>query len=266
MNILVCIKQVPDTQKVNIDPNTGVLMRNGIDSKMNPFDLYAIETAMQINKKVGGTIDVITMGPPAAKEIVLEAFALGCDNGYILSDRKFAGADVLATSYTISQGIKATKQSYDLILCGKQTTDGDTAQVGPAIAEWLKIPHVSWVKKVVEVSSDSITLEEELMDSSAIVKIKYPCLLTVEKGIYEPNLPSYIKRKKSLDKEIKIITFNDMPEKDEKKYGLNGSPTQVEKVFEPSKNDNSIRFNKTTNENVEDFYQVLKDKKMLEVI
>lgn len=266
MNILVCIKQVPDTQKVNIDPKTGVLMRNGIDTKMNPFDLYAIEAALQVVKKVGGTVDVVTMGPPAAKEIVLEAFALGCNDGFILSDRKFAGADVLATSYTISQGIKAIGKNYDLIVCGKQTTDGDTAQVGPAIAEWLKMPHVSWVKKIVDANDTSITLEEDLMDSSAIVNINYPCLLTVEKGIYEPNLPSYIKKKEALNKEIKIITFNDMPEKDEKRFGLNGSPTQVERIFEPTKNDNLIRFDSGTDENVKAFYQVLKDKKMLEVI
>ena len=134
MNIIVCIKQVPGTNKVEVDPVTGVLKRSGVDSKMNPYDLYALETALRIKAKVGGEVKVITMGPPQAKAVIKEAFAMGADDGYLMTDRKFAGADVLATSFTLSQGVKMMGE-YDLIICGKQTTDGDTAQVGPEMAE-----------------------------------------------------------------------------------------------------------------------------------
>ena len=129
MNITVCIKQVPGSNKVEVDPVTGVLKRDGADSKMNPYDLYALEAAVRLKEKHGGHISVITMGPPSAEEVIREAFALGADEGYLITDRKFAGADVLATAYTISQGVKMAGH-FDVILTGKQTTDGDTAQVG----------------------------------------------------------------------------------------------------------------------------------------
>ena len=137
MKILVCIKQVPESNKVEVDPVTGVLKRDGAASKMNPYDLYALETAFRIREEVGGSVHVISMGPPQAQQVIREAFAMGADGGTLLSDRKFGGADVLATSYTLAQGIKSCGD-FDLILCGKQTTDGDTAQVGPEISEWLK--------------------------------------------------------------------------------------------------------------------------------
>ena len=161
MDILVCIKQVPASNKVEVDPVTGVLLRNGADSKMNPYDLYALETALKIREEVGGTISVISMGPPQAMTVIREAFAMGVDRGALLSDRRFGGADVLATSYTIAQGIKKMGD-FDLILCGKQTTDGDTAQVGSEVSEWLNIPSVSNVKKISKVESDAITIEMDL--------------------------------------------------------------------------------------------------------
>ncbi|MDZ5010546.1 electron transfer flavoprotein subunit beta, partial [Clostridium perfringens] len=132
--------QVPGTSKVEVDEKTGVLKRDGIDTKMNPYDLYALETAFNIKEQKGGEVNVISMGPPQAMEVIREAFSMGADNGILISDRKFAGADVLATAYTISQGIRKSGE-FDLIICGKQTTDGDTAQVGPEIAEYLDIPH-----------------------------------------------------------------------------------------------------------------------------
>ena len=150
MNILVCIKQVPGSTNVEVDPVTGVLKRDGIQSKMNPYDLYALEAALSLSESYGGKVDVITMGPPQAKEIIIEAIAMGAEGGAILSDRKFAGADVLATAYTISQGIKKMGE-YDLIICGKQTTDGDTAQVGAEVAEFLNLPNVS---NVLSIDSD----------------------------------------------------------------------------------------------------------------
>lgn len=146
MNILVCIKQVPGTSKVEVDPVTGVLKRDGIDSKMNPYDLYALETALRIREEKGGTIKVLSMGPPQALSVIKEAYSMGVDDGVLLSDRKFGGADVLATSYTLSQGVRKMGD-FDLIICGKQTTDGDTAQVGAEIAEYLGIPHAANIEK-----------------------------------------------------------------------------------------------------------------------
>jgi len=208
MEILVCIKQVPGTSKIEVDPITGVLKRDGVDSKMNPYDLYAIETALRIKEQVGGTIKVISMGPPQAKDVIKEAFMMGADEGALVSDRKFAGADVLATSYTISQGVRKMGQ-FDLILCGKQTTDGDTAQVGPEMAEYLDMPHIANVLKIIELKEKSVVVEMDMPNTLEIAEIKFPCLLTVEKDIFQPRLPSYRKKVSTKDREIKIITLND---------------------------------------------------------
>ena len=236
MRILVCIKQVPASSKVEVDPVTGVLKRDGAESKMNPYDLYALETAFRIREKTGGTVDVISMGPPQAEQVIREAYAMGADHGVLISDRRFGGADVLATSYTLAQGIRACGE-FDLILCGKQTTDGDTAQVGPEISEDLKVPSVSNVLRIKEVSEKDITVDMDLPVEVEVVKVKYPCLLTVEKDIFQPRLPSYVKKTESKDREIKVLSLDDMVDKDEKHYGLNGSPTQVEKIFPPESND-----------------------------
>lgn len=235
MNILVCIKQVPDSNKVEVDPVTGVLKRNGVESKMNPYDLYAIETALRIREKVGGTIYALTMGPGQAASVIREAFAMGVDKGALISDRKFGGADVLATSYTISQGIKLLGD-FDIILCGKQTTDGDTAQVGPEVSEWLDIPCLSNVSMIVEIGEDEVVVEMDMTHDIEIAKIKFPCLLTVDKDIFMPRLPSYIKKLETKDREITVISLNELEDKDEMKYGLNGSPTQVQRIFPPEVN------------------------------
>lgn len=235
MNILVCIKQVPETNKVEVDPVTGVLKRNGVDSKMNPYDLYAIETALRVREKTGGTITVITMGPPQAAGVIREAFAMGADEGVLISDRKFGGADVLATSYTLAQGIKKTGD-FELILCGKQTTDGDTAQVGPEVSEWLNIPSVSNVCKIIDIEEKYISVEMDMTDDIEIAKVEYPCLLAVDKDIFMPRLPSYTRKINTKDKEITVLSLDHMEDKDEKHYGLNGSPTQVQRIFPPSVN------------------------------
>ena len=161
MNILVCIKQVPGTSKVEVDPVTGVLKRDSADTKMNPYDLFALETALRIREEVGGTIKVISMGPPQAMDVIKEAFSMGADDGALVSDRKFGGADVLATSYTISQGVRKMGD-FDLILCGKQTTDGDTAQVGPEMAEYLGIPHIANVIDIINVKENSMQLKMDM--------------------------------------------------------------------------------------------------------
>lgn len=235
MEILVCIKQVPGTTTVEVDEKTGVLKRDGVDSKMNPYDLFALETALQIKKKNNATIKSITMGPPQAKTIIKESFSMGVDEGAIISDRRFGGADVLATSYTLSQGIKKISNP-DLIICGKQTTDGDTAQVGAEIAEFLNIPHVTNVTKIMEIKEKSIIVEIDLPTSLEVCEIPYPCLITVEKDIYQPRLPSFKLKMSTKDKEIPVFTLDDFDDKDEKHYGLNGSPTQVKRIFPPTPN------------------------------
>lgn len=232
MNIVVCVKQVPATQKVEVDPVTGVLKRDGIETKMNPYDLYAMETALQIQKKTGAKIHVITMGPPAAKAVLQEAFALGADEGWLLTDRKFAGADVLATSYAIASGIRQIEH-VDLILCGKQTTDGDTAQVGPAIAEHLGIPHAAWVSKLT-VSGDGVDAEQQLQDVIETVHMPFPCLVTVEQDIHVPRLPSLKVAREIGDKPVHIQGLDTFLDTDPNHYGLTGSPTQVERIFPPA--------------------------------
>lgn len=236
MRIMVCIKQVPGTSKVEVDEKTGVLKRDGVDSKMNPYDLYALETALRIKEKKGGNIKVISMGPPQAKEVIREAYSMGADEGTLVSDRKFAGADVLATSYTLSQGLRKCGD-FDIILCGKQTTDGDTAQVGPEMAEYLGIPHVANVRSILDINEDFIKVEMDMPNTIEVLEVKYPCLLTVDKDIFQPRLPSYKKKVETKEREINVISLNDFEDKDEKKYGLNGSPTQVERIFPPSNND-----------------------------
>lgn len=235
MEIIVCIKQVPETSEVEVDPETGVLKREGIDSKMNPYDLYALETAMRIKEQNGAKVSVVSMGPPQASVIIEEAFMMGADEGILLSDRKFAGADVLATAYTISQGLKSL-ENPDIIICGKQTTDGDTAQVGPEVAEFLGIPHIANVKKVIEVKKDSIVVEMDMAHTVEIAEMKYPCLITVEKEVGQPRLPSFRLKLATKGRKIPILSLNDFKDKDEKKYGLNGSPTRVLRIFSPEAN------------------------------
>ncbi|MBP2031776.1 electron transfer flavoprotein beta subunit [Clostridium algifaecis] len=262
MDILVCIKQVPGTSKVEVDPVTGVLKRDGIDSKMNPYDLFALETALKLKEKHGGTIKVISMGPPQAADVIKEAYMMGADCGTLLSDRKFAGADVLATSYTISQGIRKMGH-IDLILCGKQTTDGDTAQVGPEMAEYLKIPHIANVLSIKDVKDDSIVVEMDMPNTVEIADVKFPCLLTVEKDIYQPRLPSYKKKLATKDRKIDMLSFKDFEDQDENKYGLNGSPTQVERIFPPAVNTDKEMWTGTGEEVSEKLEGKLKELKFL---
>ena len=183
MEIAVCVKQVPGTTEVEVDPVTGVLKRDGIDTKMNPYDLYAVETAVRLKEETGGVVKVLSMGPPQAAEVIRETYMMGADEGTLISDRRFAGADVLATSYTLAQGIKKIG-SPKLIICGKQTTDGDTAQVGPEMAEFLGIPHVANVLSVDEITEEYIVVEMDMPESIEKVKVVLPCLITVEKGIF----------------------------------------------------------------------------------
>ncbi len=231
MEIFVCLKQVPSTNQVQVDEETGVLKRSGVASKMNPYDLYALETALRLRAQHGGKITVGTMGPPQAQAVIREAYMMGADEGYVFSDRRLGGADVLATSYTLSQAISAIG-NFDLILCGKQTTDGDTAQVGPAIAEHLGIPHAAWVTRM-EVCGDGIDACQQLQDTIETVHMPFPCLATVEQDICMPRLPSLKTARETADRPIHMLSLDDFPDRDASHYGLSGSPTQVERIFPP---------------------------------
>ena len=231
MNIFVCIKQVPSTNKVEVDEKTGVLKRDGVASKMNPYDLYALETALRLKEKHGGKITVGTMGPPQAQAVVREAYMMGADEGYVFSDRRLGGADVLATSYTLSQAIRSVGD-FDLILCGRQTTDGDTAQVGPAIAEHLGIPHAAWVGRL-EAAGDGVDAEQHLQDVIETVHMPFPCLVTVEQDICMPRLPSLKTARETAQRVVHIQGLDSFLDTDPDHYGLTGSPTQVERIFPP---------------------------------
>lgn len=235
MKIIVCIKQVPGTTNVNVDPITGTLIRDGASSKTNPYDLYALEAALKLKNELGGKVSVLSMGPPSALEVLREAIYMGSDEGVLISDRKFGGADVLATSYTLCSGIKAIKD-YDVIITGKQTTDGDTAQVGSELAEHLNLPHVTNVKEIFD-DGEYIKYISNLDNKIVTGRIKKPCLICMDGDINTPRLPSFKRKKEFGDCKdlIKIITFNDVEDKDETHYGLKGSPTQVERIFEPDK-------------------------------
>ena len=234
MDIFVCIKQVPSTNKVQVDEKTGVLKRSGIQSKMNPYDLYALETAFRLKALHGGTVTVGTMGPPQAQAIIREAYMMGADDGYVFSDRRLGGADVLATSYTLSQAIQSVGD-FDLILCGKQTTDGDTAQVGAEIAEFLGIPHAANVQSV-EIADGYAAVRVNMEQSVLLQRLPMPCLLCTEGEINTPRLPSYRRKKQTPDDAVSVSTLADFDDQDETHYGLTGSPTQVEKIFPPEKN------------------------------
>lgn len=233
LNIVVCIKQVPETRNVEVCPETGVLLRDGVDSVMNPFDLYALEVALSLKEQYGGTVSVISMGPPQAESVIREAYQMGADVGYLLSDRAFAGADTLATSYTIAQGIRKIG-NYDLILCGLQTTDGDTAQVGPGIAEVLGISHESNVCKVLEASKGNIKIVSDLSTSLHTKKIAFPCLITVNKEVAQPRLLSFRRKHLTKDWPVTIWSAADLSGATQGFFGLSGSPTQVERIFPPS--------------------------------
>lgn len=228
MNILVCIKQVPDTTEVKLDPKTGTLIRDGVPSIINPDDKAGLEEALILKDNLGAKVTVITMGPPQAKDALKEALAMGADKAILLTDRAFAGADTLATSLTLASAIK--KLDYDLIIAGRQAIDGDTAQVGPQIAKHLDIPSITYVENI-EIEEDSIIVNRSFEDGYQVIKAKMPLLITTLK---EMNSPRYMKVSRIYDvyKEDLIETWNlgDI-EVDIERIGLKGSPTKVKKSF-----------------------------------
>jgi electron transfer flavoprotein beta subunit len=262
MEILVCIKQVPETNQVEVDPVTGVLKRSGVQSKMNPYDLYALETALQLRQAYGGNVSVISMGPPQAQQAIREAYAMGADKGFLLTDRRFGGADVLATSYTLSQGIKKAGP-FDLILCGKQTTDGDTAQVGPEIAEYLDIPSLANVTAILSVDEDAIVIKADMGGDVEEARVLFPCLISVEKDIYQPRLPSFVRKMDTKDRPVTLLGLNDMDDRDELHYGLSGSPTQVQRIFPPESHVHQEIWRGSGQELADKLYDMLLKQKIL---
>lgn len=231
MNIIVCVKQVPDTTDIKIDPITKTLVRDGVESILNPFDLYAIEEALRLKEQHGGKITAISMGPPQAEKALRETVSLGVDEIILLSDRKFAGADTLATSKTLAKAIEKVGD-FDLLLFGQQAIDGDTAQVGPEVAGHLNIPQTCFVRKVEEIVDGKIILERLMEDGYDRVKMQLPAVVSVVKEINIPRLPSLRGKRNARKAPLTVWTADDLG-LDENEIGLNGSPTQVVKTFTP---------------------------------
>lgn len=229
MNIVVCIKQVPDTTEVKINPITGTLIRDGIPSIINPDDKSGLEAALTLKDEYGAKVTVITMGPPQAKKALREALAMGADEGILLSDRAFAGADTWATSTTLAKALE--KIDFDLIIAGRQAIDGDTAQVGPQIAEHLKLPHISYIQDLKKIN-DTLILKRIFEDGYHMIQVNMPCLITT---LSEMNKPRYMSVSGIMnackEKEIITWTINNIDVDDPTTLGLKGSPTKVKKSF-----------------------------------
>ncbi len=231
MNIAVCVKQVPDASEVKIDKATGTMVREGVPAVLNPFDAYAVEEAVRLKEKHGGKVSAVTMGPPQAGEVLKHVVAMGADDVMLISDRAFAGADTWATSYTLGLGLKKLGP-LDLVICGKQAIDGDTAQVGPGVAENLGLPFVAYVRRIVDVSGGKMRVERLIEDGYEVVEVSLPAVITVVKEINAPRMPSLKGKMKAKSLEIKPLSAQDIGAEAEK-IGLAGSPTKVMKVFSP---------------------------------
>jgi electron transfer flavoprotein alpha/beta subunit len=260
MKIVVCIKQVPDTAEVKINPATGTLIREGVPSIINPFDLHAIEAGLFLKEKTGGKVTVLTMGPPQAETALREAIAMGADEGVLLSDRAFAGSDTWATSFTLAKAI--SKLGADVILCGKQAIDGDTAQVGPETAEFLNIPHISYVRKIEDVANGSIRIQRLMDEGYDVIESALPVLLTVVRELNEPRLPS-LKGKMAAKKAVIQIWGHADIMADLNDLGMKGSPTQVKNIFSPEARANRKLLQGTPEEQVDALMQELRGIKCL---
>jgi len=230
MDVVVCIKQVPDTTEVKIDPKKGTLIREGVPTIINPDDKTAIEAALNLKEKHNAKITVLSMGPPQAEEALREALAMGADEAILLCDRKFAGSDTWATANALAAAIKKIGD-YNLLLFGRQAIDGDTAQVGPQTAEALGLPQITYVQKL-DIIENKVRVERELEDGHEIVESDMPVLLTVIKDMYNPRYPTLHGIHNAYGKEVKKLTSVDVGARDDE-IGLLSSPTNVKKVFSP---------------------------------
>ncbi len=230
MDIIVCLKQVPDSTKVRLDPVTHTLVREGVESIINPYDLYALECALRLKDAQGAKVTLLSMGPPQAESALREALSLGADEAVLLCDRAFAGADTWATSYTLAQAVRKLA-AFDLIVCGKQAIDGDTAQVGPGLAERLGLPHVAFVRRA-ELDGAALKVERLTDEGYDRLEVGLPALITVVKEIGEPRLPSLRAKMAAKAKKIPVWSAADIAAAPES-IGLAGSLTAVRKVFPP---------------------------------
>lgn len=263
MKIALCIKQVPDTADIKWTENN-TIQREGVESVINPFDMYAIETAVRLKEKIKDVhITVISMGPPQASEILKKAVSMGVDDGFLVSDRKFAGADTVATSRTLANAIKEKIGDVDLIICGQFATDGDTAQTGPSIAQHLNIPQVTYVKEITGYKDNVLTVKKEVEDGVEILNVQLPAVLCMLKCDYEPRRPLIQGFVKAHNAQINTYGMEDINlSMDE--VGMKGSPTYVSKAFRPEqKHGGEI----ITPENPLEGAKILKEKlKELEII
>jgi len=256
MDIIVCVKQVPDAKDVRLDPETNTLAREGVEAIMNPFDRHALEEAVCLKERLGGKVTVLSMGPPQAQDVLREAISCGADEGVLVSDRAFAGADTWATSYTLARAVR-TIGDFDLILCGKQAIDGDTAQVGPGLASRLDVPYVTCVQKIREATDTTLQVERMMDDGYDVLQVPLPALLTVVKDINEPRVSSLKGKMKAKKAGITIFSAADIGA-DEQCIGLAGSPTRVVNVFAPEPRGERRIFSGTAEEQVDQLVEQLK--------
>ena len=231
MNIVVPIKQVPDSNKVKMDPETGTMIRDGVESVVNPLDLYAIQLAVDLRDQYGGTVTAISMGPAKAEKAIREAMSMGCDDGLLLSDRKFGGSDTWATSYTIATAIKSI-DGLDLVIFGVRATDGDTGQVGPCTAAWMDIPVATYVSSITRIGDGSMDLERLIEGGYQQLRMPTPAVITVVKDIARPMLPTLSGKKRARRAEIPLYNKESLAFEDAN-LGLKGSPTRVVKILTP---------------------------------
>lgn len=231
MDIFILIKQVPETSNVKINEETGTMIREGVESIINPLDLYSIEVGIQLKEKYGGKVTVITLGPPKAEKALKEAIAMGCDEGILISGKEFSGSDTLATSYALSEAIKKIG-NYDLILAGERATDGDTGQVGPGVASFLDLPLGTYISKIVETTDKEIIVERLVESGYETLQLQLPAVMTVVKEISFPRLPTLRGKQKAKKIEIPVWSKENM-QFNMSKLGLKGSPTRVVKISHP---------------------------------
>ena len=262
MDIVVCIKQVPDTTEVKIDPKTNTLVRQGVPSIVNPFDKNAIEAGLRLKEKYGGRVTVVSMGPPQANDALKECLAMGADDAVLVSDRAFGGADTLATSYTLAATIRALGH-FDVILCGKQAIDGDTAQVGPELAEHLGITQLTYVAKI-DIQGDTVQVYREHEEGYEVVEARLPVLLSVVKSINVPRYPTVKGIMKAVHKDkIRVLSAKDL-EVDMDRLGLKGSATQVRQIFTPPQRGQGILIRQdSARKSVDELMAKLSDAKIV---
>lgn len=267
LHIVACIKQVPDTKIIKMNPKTNTMDRASAPAILNPYDAHAVEEAVRLKQRYGGIVSVLTMGPPPAVKAIRKCIEIGADEGYMISDRAFAGADTLATSYALTKALHkiAKERPIDLIVCGKMTIDGDTGQVGPGIARRLDIPPLTSVKKIVEIDKEKgiAILHRKLEDGYEVVSSTLPCLFSVEKDINEVPYSTMPNMLRAARYNPHIWSVNELEDVDKAQLGLKGSPTIVSSVWAPQKPQGGQLLEGTPAEQVERLLGILLEKKEL---